>query len=296
MATRVAVHGGRGDGDDGVAKGSCSGAASFPVNASGVQCHGLQQASTGDRSTDACAKACCADIGCDTWQLETSDGSSTTSKSSFTISRASCRSVPPNTRRCSAHCIPSGCAYDTDADWCLPSDGVPDSRLSGICWIGRASEGVGMCGPPKKGTWIGGQRPSPPPSPPSPPAPPFRNATLVAWSADPARVVPADSSPAKVTCILHTCTHAMSLPPAPLFLLLGAVAEQQCGGLVGWRGGRVAEWQGGYGRWVPGRWWVRWLPVPSVMSHAPVYRIAMLMGFHFDIRPLSAFDADQIPY
>ena len=143
VATPVAGPSGRGD--TVAAKGSCSGAASFPINASGVQCHGLQRSESGDKFPDACAKACCADIGCDTWQLETS--------------------------------------------------------AEKICWIGRAAEGVGKCGAPRKGTWAGGQRaspPTPPPSPPSPPAPPFRNATLVAWSADPARVLPADSGAAKV--------------------------------------------------------------------------------------------------
>lgn len=81
--------------------------------------------------TKACAKACCADDACNTWQLETSDG-------------------------------------DT-------------------CWIGDAGEGVGKCGPPRRGTWIGGQRHTAPAPPPAPPAPPFRNATLVAYSADPSR-------------------------------------------------------------------------------------------------------------
>ena len=35
----------------------CHGAASFPINASGVQCHNLQRAGEGDRSATACALA-----------------------------------------------------------------------------------------------------------------------------------------------------------------------------------------------------------------------------------------------
>ena len=54
--------------------GSCTGEASFPINASGVQCHGLHQTHSGDTSASACANACCADDTCDTWQLETSAG------------------------------------------------------------------------------------------------------------------------------------------------------------------------------------------------------------------------------
>ena len=111
----------------------CTGVGSFPINATGVQCHGLQRGKAGDDSADACAKLCCArGLYCDTWQLETSDG--------------------------------------------------------GVCWAGLAGEGVGKCGPPRQGAWVGGQRhtvPAPPPSPPAPPAPPYRNATLVAYSADP---------------------------------------------------------------------------------------------------------------
>ena len=52
---------------------NCSGVSSFPINASGVQCHNLQRSGEGDKSANACALACCADEGCDTWQLETSD-------------------------------------------------------------------------------------------------------------------------------------------------------------------------------------------------------------------------------
>ena len=116
--------------------GSCTGTASFPTNASGVQCHDLHRSTEGDNSANACAQMCCAEHGCNTWQLETSD-------------------------------------HD-------------------VCWIGRAGEGIGKCGPPRQGTWVGGQRTTPPgppgpPAPPTPPAPPFHNATLVAYSADPGR-------------------------------------------------------------------------------------------------------------
>jgi hypothetical protein len=56
--------------DDGVGGNTkCTGTGSFPVNASGVQCHGLQRAAHGDASAEMCAKLCCADGGCDTWQL-----------------------------------------------------------------------------------------------------------------------------------------------------------------------------------------------------------------------------------
>ena len=108
--------------------GACTGVSSFPIDASGVQCHGLQRASEGDASDAACASACC-DQGarCDTWQRETVDN---------------------------------------------------------LCWIGAANEGVGKCGKPKQGTWDGGQRTAAPaPSPVSP----YRNATLVAYSADPTK-------------------------------------------------------------------------------------------------------------
>lgn len=50
----------------------CIGVSSFPINASAVQCHDLQRSGEGDKSATACALACCADLGCDTWQLETS--------------------------------------------------------------------------------------------------------------------------------------------------------------------------------------------------------------------------------
>ena len=88
---------------------------SFPINASGVQCHDLHRATA--ESADECAIACCGEASCDTWQWETSDG--------------------------------------------------------GACWVGQAGEGVGRCGLPKQGTWLGGQRQGGPSTP-------FRNATLVA--------------------------------------------------------------------------------------------------------------------
>lgn len=111
----------------GSAGNNCTGVTSFPVNASGVQCHDLGRSASGDNSPAACARACCAKSSCDTWQIMTGDG-------------------------------------------------------AGACWTGVAGEGVGKCGAPRKGTWIGGQRN---PGPPSPPNAPYRNATLVALSADP---------------------------------------------------------------------------------------------------------------
>jgi hypothetical protein len=118
-----------------VGAGDCS----FPTNASGVQCHALHKSSGKEKTSAACAAACCAEGNkCNTWQRQI-----------------------------------AGNAND--------------------CWIGRASEGVGKCGLPKKGTWIGGQRTVPAPSPTPPPAPvppyaPYRNATIVAYSADPGEV------------------------------------------------------------------------------------------------------------
>ena len=46
-------------------------AAGFPVNSSGVQCHGLQALHKGDASAAACAAAACA-AGADMWQYEAS--------------------------------------------------------------------------------------------------------------------------------------------------------------------------------------------------------------------------------
>ena len=112
---------------------NCTGVSSFPVNATGVQCHGLHRAAKGDVSAAACAAACCAQgASCNTWQQETS--------------------------------------------------------ANNDCWIGAANEGVGKCGPPRRGTWVGDQRhttPSPSPSPSPTPPPSYRNATLVAYSAHP---------------------------------------------------------------------------------------------------------------
>jgi hypothetical protein len=50
------------------------GAASFPVNASAVQCHGLAHDDSA-ATADACAKACCTDASCDTWQMGKTKGS-----------------------------------------------------------------------------------------------------------------------------------------------------------------------------------------------------------------------------
>ena len=54
--------------------GNCTAAdaGSFPINASGVQCHNLHRVSAS--TTDACARACCADAYCNTWQLDLSKG------------------------------------------------------------------------------------------------------------------------------------------------------------------------------------------------------------------------------
>jgi hypothetical protein len=51
------------------AAAACTGAdaSSFPVNASGVQCHNLAHKSPA--TADACAKACCAIASCNTWQF-----------------------------------------------------------------------------------------------------------------------------------------------------------------------------------------------------------------------------------
>ena len=100
---------------------NCTGSSSFPINATGVQCHNLRRSPSGDNSESRCAMACCADTNkCDTWQLNIEE--------------------------------------------------------SGACWTGQAAEGVGKCGLPHKGDWIGGQRASPSPSP----EPAFNNATLLA--------------------------------------------------------------------------------------------------------------------
>jgi hypothetical protein len=122
---------------------NCTDASSFPINASGVQCHDLGRSSVGDSSANACAKACCFKAGCDTWQIMTGDG-------------------------------------------------------DGACWIGVAGEGVGKCGAPHKGTWIGGQRHAAPAPPPGPSAASFRNATLVALTADPS------SNPEAKTMATHS--------------------------------------------------------------------------------------------
>jgi hypothetical protein len=139
-----------------VASAVVGGNCSFPVNASGVQCHDLHRASNGDKSAEACAAACCAEGGeCNTWQLQVSSGSA--------------------------------------------------------CWIGRAGEGVGKCGLPKKGSWIGGQRTTPGPSPTPPPAPytPYRNATIVAYSGDPAEVSATGTAGTPVKVL---ATHSLFAP------------------------------------------------------------------------------------
>ena len=80
---------------------------------------------------------------------------------------------------CAAACCAKGSSCNT---WQIETSADND------CWIGAAREGVGKCGPPRQGAWVGGQRhttpsPSPPPSPTPPPS--YRNATLVAYSAHP---------------------------------------------------------------------------------------------------------------
>ena len=52
--------------------GKCTGLASFPINATGVQCHGLKHAPAASASD--CATVCCADEHCDTWQWEFGSG------------------------------------------------------------------------------------------------------------------------------------------------------------------------------------------------------------------------------
>lgn len=47
---------------------NCSGTNPFPDNATGVECTGLGKAAQGDKSADACEKACCADGTCSVWQ------------------------------------------------------------------------------------------------------------------------------------------------------------------------------------------------------------------------------------
>jgi hypothetical protein len=49
--------------------GECTGPESFPVNATGVQCHDLKRSKIAD-SPAGCAAACCAEATCDTWQWE----------------------------------------------------------------------------------------------------------------------------------------------------------------------------------------------------------------------------------
>ena len=51
--------------------GECTGFESFPINATGVQCHDLKRDSA--KSPADCATACCANENCDTWQWELSD-------------------------------------------------------------------------------------------------------------------------------------------------------------------------------------------------------------------------------
>lgn len=127
------------DHDDGLSLAvNCTGESSFPINATGVQCHDLHD--TPAESAAECAIKCCTNSSCDTWQWET-------------------------------------------------------SGKVAACWIGHAGEGIGKCGPPHKGTWEGGQRHAPNPGPgPSPPRPApkpatFRNATLLALSADRVKVL-----------------------------------------------------------------------------------------------------------
>lgn len=48
--------------------GNCTGLSSFPINATGMQCHGLKQVHA--KSVFDCAIACCADEHCDTWQWD----------------------------------------------------------------------------------------------------------------------------------------------------------------------------------------------------------------------------------
>eukprot|EP00463_Aulacantha_scolymantha_P001212 TRINITY_DN1867_c0_g1_i1.p1 TRINITY_DN1867_c0_g1~~TRINITY_DN1867_c0_g1_i1.p1 ORF type:complete len:367 (-),score=63.28 TRINITY_DN1867_c0_g1_i1:111-1211(-) len=47
---------------------NCTGAVSFPINVSGLQCHGLNKASAA--SAELCAQECCKDSTCNTWQLD----------------------------------------------------------------------------------------------------------------------------------------------------------------------------------------------------------------------------------
>eukprot|EP01043_Picozoa_sp_COSAG02_P004191 COSAG02_NODE_107_length_36312_cov_45.037942_40_plen_385_part_00 len=51
--------------------GECTGLASFPINATGVQCHDLGRIPAAKSPAD-CATACCAIEDCDTWQWELS--------------------------------------------------------------------------------------------------------------------------------------------------------------------------------------------------------------------------------
>jgi hypothetical protein len=129
----------------------CTGTVSFPVNASGVQCHGLHRASPGDKSDGACAAACCADGtksesgggggGCTSWQRCTSNG---------------------------------GACWVGRASEGVGKCGAP--KQAGATWVGGQ-----RCDP--------GPAPAPTPPPaPVPPYTPFRNATLVAYSGDPGEV------------------------------------------------------------------------------------------------------------
>lgn len=51
-----------------IPKNDCIGTVSFPINVSGLQCHGLTKVSSSTK--EQCAKECCKDDHCNTWQLD----------------------------------------------------------------------------------------------------------------------------------------------------------------------------------------------------------------------------------